>query len=430
MKKRIRSVITIRYNEIKKYFYSYFCSNGLQLNHVFIALLLMGDILFWVMQMVVHGEWMSGYFIKNSSDTGMDYFNMLACLDKHNPYKMQVNYPPMCFLILKFVYRLIPTSFRGRDANGFYYRELMHAQIIYVLFMLIAFYCMIELIKYSYLGSDRDKRLFAGGIVFSGPLLFTLERGNLIIISFIGLLFFINLYDSEEKRKRWCAYLALSFSAAIKIYPALFGLLILYKKRYKEAIQTIIVGLVIFVAPCMIFGGLEVFQGMFLGMAAAADLQQIYGMGCNFSFSNIVNIVGAIGRYTIEQGYVLKFLVPFAMCSAVFICSKEEWQKIFAIALMCIWLPDFSYTYTLTLFILPFICFLRADKRPDVFRFVYGVLFIIILIPLCLPSMEYLEWKIERPLQPLTMSTLIENIAICLLTVCILIEDLCRYKKV
>lgn len=119
MKKGIRSVITIRYNEIKKYFYSYFCSNGLQLNHVFIALLLMGDILFWVMQMVVHGEWMSGYFIKNSSDTGMDYFNMLACLDKHNPYKMQVNYPPMCFLILKFVYRLIPASFRGRDAMDF-----------------------------------------------------------------------------------------------------------------------------------------------------------------------------------------------------------------------------------------------------------------------------------------------------------------------
>lgn len=65
MKKGIRSVITIRYNEIKKYFYSYFCSNGLQLNHVFIALLLMGDILFWVMQMVVHGEWMSGYFINS-----------------------------------------------------------------------------------------------------------------------------------------------------------------------------------------------------------------------------------------------------------------------------------------------------------------------------------------------------------------------------
>lgn len=425
----IKTMFDTRYQKIKAGFCRYFYQDGLQLNRIFIVLLLFGDIIFWLMQMIVHGEWMDGYFLDNSHDTGMDYFNMLACLDKHNPYKMQVNYPPMCFLILKFMYRFVPTSLRGEDANGFYYRELMHAQIIYVLCMFVISFCIFELVKYSYIGSDRDKKLFACGVLLSGPFLFTLERGNLIIVSFVCLLIFINFYDSEKRWKRWCAYLALSFSAAIKIYPAFFGILIIYRKRYKEAIQTVIVGLIIFVAPCLIFGGMEIFQRMFLGMSAATDLQKAYGMGSNFSFSNLIKIVGAVGGNVIELNNVIRLIIPLIVCCIVYICSKEEWKKIYSIALMCIWIPDFSYTYTLLLFVLPLISFLRTHKESNYFIYLYGLLFIIILIPLCLPKMGYLEPTTDVVMLSLTMSTLIENVAIGVLTISILLEDIVNIIK-
>lgn len=429
VKTGIKYVGNKKLEKIKNCFTEYFGQENLRIRRIFVILLLLGDILFWVMQMVVHGEWLDGYFLPDYSDTGMDFFNMLACLDKHNPYKMKVNYPPMCFVILKVLYRFIPTSIRGDDANGFYYRELMHSQVMYILCTIILVWGTIELIKYSYKGTNKEKTVFALGIIFSGPFLFTFERGNLFIISFVCLLVFINLYDSDKTSLRWCAYFALSLSAAIKIYPAVFGLLILCKKRYKEALGTAALGVVMFVAPSFIFGGPKIFQTILQGMQEAERLQGDTGMGCNFCFGNLLKIIGVLSGNAIEQNLIISLLVPFVICLLIFVCSKDDWKKVYAIALFCIWIPNFSYTYTLLLFVLPVICFLGTDKNPSLYDYLYGLLFLFILIPLCLPKMEYLEYETDFLKLPLTMSTLIENIAICALAACILIEGVSKYLK-
>lgn len=385
----------------------------------------MGDFAYWIMQAFVHGSWLDSYFVNDYTDTGMDYFNMFALLSDENPYRLQAGYPAMCFLILKILYCFIPRELPTGD--GHYYRGLMHAQILYIMCVMALVILVWELIKYSYKGNQIDKILLAVGIIFSGPFLHVLERGNIILLSIVCLLVFILFYDSEEKKKRWFAYFALAISAAIKIYPAVFGMLIVYKKRYKEAVWTAVMGLLIFLAPFFAFDGVYSMWLWLQGMSAMTDLESTHGIGYNFSFLNFIKIVCSLGGKTIQTAGILGWGIPIAVCCIIFILGKEEWKKIYALSLLCIWLPQFSYTYTLLLFILPLLyCLKDCKKSFHFFSYIYRILFLVILVPLCLPKMRYLGYGTKFPL---TMPTLVINITICLLTVLILTECMIGYLQ-
>lgn len=390
-------------------------------NSIFALSLFTCELMSWLTHAISHGNLLDSYFVNDYYNTSMDYFNMISYLDKDDPYTMNANYPPMCFLILKVLYHFIPTPIRGGD--GFYYRELMHAQILYIIYSVFLIISIWELLKKSYNGNYLEKTLLATGIVFSGPVLFTLERGNLIFICLPCLLVFTFFYNSDKKSKRWCAYFALAIASSIKLYPALFGLLILQKKRYKEAFQTIILGLFVFIVPCYAFGGVSSITGMLRGIIASSELQSNIGLAYNFSFINLLNIVSVLGGIEIEGATIAKIIVPFLICSIIYILGKEEWKKIYSLSLLCIWLPEFSYAYTLVLMIPPLLSYLKNGSST--FKYLYQFCFLVILLPLCLPKMEYLNPDVKFPL---TMPTLVINATICILTIAILIENIARYK--
>lgn len=52
----------------------------------------------WIILAISHGNILDSYFVNDYHDTSMDYFNMVSYLDEGNPYIMDANYPPMCFL--------------------------------------------------------------------------------------------------------------------------------------------------------------------------------------------------------------------------------------------------------------------------------------------------------------------------------------------
>ncbi len=395
------------------------------LNRLFIAALLFVEILYWVMEALLHGKWMDSYFVNDYHNTGMDYFNMLACLNTDNPYSADANYPPMCFLFLKIFYCFLPESLTGGD--GFYYRELMQAQILYLMYVTATVLLVWELVKHLYRGSKWDKTLLAAGILFSGPFLFTLERGNLILASFAGLFVFLVFYDAPEKWKRYCAYLALAFAASLKIYPAVFGIFILHKKRYREAVWAAVAGAVVFFVPFFAFDGVASMGYLIHGIQASTDYAGNLGMAYNFSYSNLVKILGALCKITVQEPVAGRLAVPVAVCGAVYVLGKEEWKKLYALALFCVWLPSFSYTYTLLLFLFPVLfCLKEGECRFAFFPYLYRMLFLFLMVPLCLPGMGYLDEGIKFPL---TMPTLVVNLAICMITALILTEGIMEWMR-
>ena len=103
----------------------------------------------------------------------------------------------------------------------------------------------------------------------------------------------------------------------------------------------------------------------------------------------------------------------------LFRSGKEEWKKVYALSLLCIWIPEFSYTYTLMLMIPPLLMYLKNNNGS--FRYIYQFCFIVILMPLYFPKLKWLDFNVKFPL---TLPTAFINIAICILTIMILIEDI------
>lgn len=358
------------------------------------------------------------------TNTSMDYFNMLSNLYTLKPYSDNANYPAMCFLILRVLYHMIPLIPEGND--GFYLRNYMPAQLGYIIYTIVLILGIYELLQLFCKKDKAENKLIAISIVISGPFIFTLERGNIILAALLFLLLFVLLYNSTNRKYRYLAYIALAISASIKIYPALFGLMIIYKKRYKEAIHTFILGILIFITPFMAFDGIKSLKTMIYGIFLTSNIQGNLGMGYNFSFTNLVKIFFALnGNLNPHINGFIK-IIPLFIGITIFLISREEWKKLYAIALLCTWLQEFSYTYTLLLFIVPLIVYLRDNtslyRMTDL---VYRFLFLIIFIPLPLPQIP--EMDIENIKFPINYSTIIINITILLMSLIIIFDSIKCY---
>lgn len=399
--------------------------SGRRLGYLFSICILASVVIYWLITMLYRSVNIDAYFVMDHGDTAMDYFNMLANLRESDPWLANASYPAICFLFWKVMHHFLPIAEYG---DGFYLRANMIAQLGYILFSLICILIIWEVVRYMVKGTTSEKVLFSCSVLFSGPMFFLLERGNILIAVFAFSLVFLALYDSEKFSHRLIAYICLAVAAAIKLYPAVLGFLVLYKKRYKETVLLFILGSTVFIAPFFVFDGIESLQKMISGIAVATDVQTGIGLGSNFCISNLIQMVGAFfGKNTTS----VPSWVPFAsaiFCLCIFIISKQEWQKLYALVLLIIWFPSFSYTYTLVLLFLPIISFFYRSNRQQQGRFRLGYIvgFILLVIPYALPmagrintalGLDYIKY-------PVSWGMVIINITIVILAIMVSIDSI------
>jgi hypothetical protein len=385
---------------------------------VFGVSLIAGELLFAGTLLITRSRDYFNYFHSNEYDSYMDHFNMLAANWDSNPYGKNVIYPPNCFLILKILYHFIPLDYINR-VDALALRTYAISTITSFIFMIFVILIIFLLLRNSFdIKDEKYSKVMAWSLLFCGPMLFLFERGNIIILSLLGLIIYIKYYDSDDKRLRLLSYFGLAFSASIKIYPALFGFLTARKKRHKETLLLVIIGVVIFVVPSFFTGGMGAFIKSFTdGMSVAGVEQLMRGLDYNYSLTAFAGIVGIfLGKSIITVPGLLKLL--FLLFGFVlFALSKKDWQRAFAMMMIIVWIPDFSYTYVLTLMIAPLILFMRSESHELAkgINGFYAFCFWIILCPFSLPSLRSIDrigW-----VMPLSTTTLMVNIILALFTV-------------
>lgn len=395
----------------------------INLNVLFSIVLLFFIIAYWVFILFTRSKYITRYFINDPNDTFMDYFNMLANAQYDDVYIEHSNYPAMCHLYYKALFWSIRPELNGIHATEDILKAFEPAMLWFLISLIICLLCTWQLINYSYKETGISKLLFSIGIIFSGPFFYTYERGNIILISFIFLFFFCCLYKSDNKVYRYISYFSLAISASLKIYPALFGLLLFFEKkiRWKEVTFLVIIGILMFILPFFAFDGVDSINGFINGFMYANNEMGNFGMGYNFSFSNFLKIVLAIFGYKVESVSFIYTIAILLVCLVLLIMSKEEWQRLFIIALMCIWTPTFSYTYTLIFFLPSLISYLNNHANyQNITSIIYRALFVIIFIPIALPFMKNLDF--ENIKFPLSGPTLLLNFTIFLMFIIMAIE--------
>lgn len=372
--------------------------------YIFISLLSLGITFFWLL--LSHGNNFSNLFFYDSLDTGMDFFHSIEYTRGKAPYtKFDTIYPPLANMFFFALLCFVPEWQYIQWSDDFYesisYRgtnvDLRVWQPTMLLFMFFIFICIFAFLfaSFYYLDFNLKNFIVVCLIFLSYGVLYSLERGNIIIVSLICSMIFVFFYDSDNKIKKEVALISLALAFGLKLYPAILGILLIYDKKIKEAIRTFIYGLIMFFVPFFFFeekaDGIIIFiKHMFFW--SSKKNSTTLGLCMSDSITSLIkNFQKILG---VSDDWQMNIKLAKAMCLfALFSCLifgaffQKKWQKILTVVLGMIFFQN-QGTYILIFMIIPLCVLLKEEKnlsKSNLIAF-FGILLTTLTLPLHLES--------------------------------------------
>lgn len=250
--------------------------------------------------------------------------------------------------------------------------------IICMLIMVFAVLFLFSFLKMFRENSITRKKWMAALLMCSYPFWLAIERGNMSLLVLVILMYAMAFKNSQQKYEREIALLLFAVAAALKLYPAVFGILYLINKRYKEALRLVIYGVFFFFVPFVFFQGWNGFQ-LFLHNLTAVG-----------SGATGITIVGIFGRMAVnlglslERGHAIGRIISYIYFGFVIIycfIKKESWKSVTLLTSLMIIFVAASGTYCLIYCSIPFVCFLNdlgQEKEVTKIQYLYSTLFVLI----------------------------------------------------
>lgn len=312
----------------------------------------------------------------NKDDVFMDFFNSVVDCSGDAYGESGVIYPPLVVLFYKFC----SMFFNIDSMKASEVRETSLGMIIFVCFTIVSYILFAKLIYKYKNGSFANKSLFAFFTLFSFPMIYLIERGNIIVLVLPLLLYFVNEYDSDVKYKRHLAYICLAISVAIKIYPVFFGLLLLKKKKnFKNILLCIFYGAVFFFVPFIFVGGFSQLGVLIHNILYTSSMFGSKGFGFKVSISNTFSLFGHVFNHVrlFETAGTVFLIITVLAGLFLILFNKwnEDWKIYAVISLIIILVPGFSYIYSVAYMIIPLLFFLNK-KETKWIDYIYSLLFI------------------------------------------------------
>lgn len=341
------------------------------------------------------GALLHRFFFYDVTDTGMDFFHSIEYTRGRMPYgQFDTLYPPLANLFFYVLYLLVPKTqsatwpesfisslnMKGTERDLRLQQATMMLFIVFVIVVVLGIVSMTERLTRSCGGR---KKLLAFCAVFSYGVLYGLERGNILLLCWPLMVFFVLYRNSQNPILRELACLALAVVAGLKLYPAFLGILLLKDKNYIAAIRTVIYGIVCFIFPLFFFN--EGLYGLTLWIRVLfAFSENNVNPWVGNGFPNIIQSVGRlIDHFT---GTRLAFgnyaIWGFMMAALLLICAMFmdcEWKCVTSIVLAILMFQS-QYDYVFCLFLIPLLLFFAQEKnlrRDNVLPYALLVLFTI-----------------------------------------------------
>jgi|SRR3990167_3451141 len=234
------------------------------------------------------------------------------------------------------------------------------------------------------------------------PFLFCLNRGNYELILFIFLAIFIYLYEEGRVYK---SIPFLSMAIALKLFPAIFIILLLSDRKYKAVFYTLLLAFLIMVASYASFKG-GILVNLKLHMSNLQLYNEDYAIGngglgyCNSAFCGMKAIVAYFHPESFHAFVKLFFklytwstLLFFTLISAYMFIEKKYWKKVTLLVFCMNILPHVSADYKLIHVFIPLFLFINKTETDN-----HDLSFIVIF-SLMLISKSYYYFQFEPSLQ-------------------------------
>ncbi len=308
-------------------------------------------------------------FFSRCGDLFMDFFNSVRDASQGAAVytDRKVIYPPMANLIYLVCSRFIPETYNRSDwFNRHSWMDYPEAVFFIFLFSMLIVLVLYNLIHESIKGGRRIKFLFSFFAIVNIPVLYMIERGNMILFCFISLMIYAFTYNSENKVYRELGLIALAFAFSLKLYPVIFGWFLLVDRRFKESIRCAIYGVAMLIIPSFFFGGLSCFV-------------QVYKNITSFSAA-----VGTVNSISVVAGYsgipeAVWNIAAYAWCFICVVCfvlspfiHRERWKCWMLGISFILTVPSLTAMYSWAFLLIPIIMFSNSGrfKKKDWFFFI------------------------------------------------------------
>ena len=223
--------------------------------------------LFVISLIATGGKSIYQFLFYDRKDIFMDFINDCFSGD---PYGKKCIYPPLTYVIYTIFSKFLPMDM-AKKHGMFAVRDSAQGLTVYMIYTLIIVVIMLALI-WKFLKGDRKKKLqFSVVTLMSMPVLYSFDRGNIVWFCMAFLMVYIFTYDNKNKILREIGLISLAIATSIKIYPVVFGLMLLFDKRWAEAKRCIIYGVLIFFVPFLCFGGFSEFTVLLSNLTNASN---------------------------------------------------------------------------------------------------------------------------------------------------------------
>lgn len=378
--------------------------SNLDIQSWFCIISFLGFIATMLVFFISHGTVFPKLFCGDTFDTGMDFFHSIEYTRGRSPYELfNTLYPPLANLFFYLLYRLVPFDQSSLWANTFDdsiaargtsidLRVWQPTLMLFIGFIVITAIALVLLVQ-SILGHSAKSGMIGLFMVFSYGTLYSFERGNIVIVAALCSMFFVAYKDSSNAFFKELALIALGAGAGLKVYPAVFGLLLLYEKEYYKAARAILYGLILFIAPVFVFhGGISNLSfALRKIMAYSGGMPELSSIG--YSFDKILNSFVLIFQYLWDfeisevswitfTAWTNKILFLALLFRGFFLCKK--WQKILACTLSFL-VYQTQPIYVLTCMLIPLVFMLKEEKKINKSNFIpfTALVFSQILLPIC-----------------------------------------------
>lgn len=363
-----------------------------------------------------HGEYGRYFFWKDEADTGMDFVNCLTEAVGGEPYsKYRSSYPPVASSYFYALQSMLPGEVKSlvpethdavvalrRTTNDL--RTHQSVLMLLILHSVLSVLLIFSAATYKFRSYGALPAMAIGfAAVSSYGCLSALERGNIVLLSAGFLMIFLLGYDSPDRQIRIISYAGLVLSACIKLYPAIFALMLFDGKRHVKSVIMQLSGMalsgsVLTVAAFYLFRGLDDIP-VFIRNLLCFNSGSCDDLYCRYGMRSIVahlfmELNKRLGISTSNTGTIASILLVTALLSLLlslcihFRFKDDAYQAAFDIALMAVLLQAQSTDYTLCLFLPVLLMFIYADPDIDLKSLSYFTIFLTLVLPYYTPAMS------------------------------------------
>lgn len=280
---------------------------------------------------------------------------------------IHVCFPPLIYIFYHFLNLMLPKEID--------YNPMFNLCAIY---LVVGFLIFAYAVK-TFLKSTNDKKAFLTIILISLSSCFTfgiIQCANIAFLVLILLLFALRFKESDSKFKQELAMIFIAVAAAIKIYPAVFGLLYIAERKYKQAARLVVYGILFFFVPFVFTGGVDGFSTF---LDNQIQVQKTWGeLSPNGIYTNLVEwgFGDRISKAAVYACGALAFVLFFAI--------KDNWKKMFLLSFIIVMCPLWSGAYTPAFFVIPLLCLINEAKcTKSKFNLAYVALFSVMFTSSC-----------------------------------------------